>query len=92
MTRTEAFHVMLAQGWTEADLATMSDRLLDWLASDSPYHSYRDPNALSKPAPEKPQPLDLALVEEGRTLALCDGMRPATLAALAIITRIGTRR
>ena len=39
MTRAEGMARLRAQGWTDPELSTMSDALLDWLATDTPYRA-----------------------------------------------------
>ena len=92
MTRAEGVTLLLTRGWDAMELARMSDALVDWIATDAPYwrNGIRSvgPKSAAKETPLTPE-AHAELVEEGRAIAQRDGMRDATMAALATIARVG---
>lgn len=90
MTRSEGAALLLARGWQAEEVATMSDALVDWIATDAPYwhNGIRGIGHRSAPREVPLTPAERCeLVEEGRTLARREGMQDATLAALGNIAR-----
>jgi hypothetical protein len=97
MTRAEGAAVLVKRGWPTEEVASMSDALVDWIATDAPYWHSGLRGALTAP---RSQPRmerlheteEASLAAEGTALAHRKGMRRATRVALAVITRIGTGR
>ena len=95
MTRAESIAALLTRGYTEGGLEGLSDAVLEYMATDTPYW-YNGKREIGPRSPWVPVPPTeeqrAVLVAEGRQIAQREGMRESTLAALANITRIGTGR
>jgi len=95
MTRADGIALLLQRGWGSEELASMSDALVDWIATDTPWwhNGIRGIGAKSAERLQAMHPTEEAsLVTEGRTLSRRGGHSRKTLAALANITRIGAGR
>ena len=95
MTRAESIAALLTRGYTEGGLEGLSDAVLEYMATDTPYW-YNGKRGVGPRSPWMPVPPTkeerAALVKEGRAIAQRDGMREVTLVALATIARIGHGR
>jgi len=84
VTRGEGIAVLLTRGWDRDELASMSDALVDWIATDTPYwyngiRAWGPATHQPIPAPETPTTEEIARVAN-RTAPYMRHRRAAAIA------------